>query len=289
MTARTGWVTDSGEFHGGGEASRIPSPAADLSMACRIRLLIRGAGIGLWTTGLFLVWGVGALPLLGSARLTRAWQTRIVCLWARGMCALLGIQRLVEGPAPRPPFFLVSNHLSYVDILVLAASVRGVFVSKSEVRRWPGIGMLASIFGTIFLDRTRTRDALRVLETFDRVVAAGIGVVVFPEGTSTAGDRVGPFHAALLEWAARRDFPVHTVALRYETAPPDPPAHEAICWWGDMAFLPHVARLCTLRRSRATVRFAPESIRRPDRRALADEARSAVLARFHPVVTPELL
>ncbi len=288
MTSRTGWATGSEEFRGG-EGSPVRSPSVEFSLACRVRLLVRGAGIGAWTAGLFLVWFLGALPLVWSDRLTRGWQTRVVCLWARGMCALLGIQRQVEGLAPRPPFFLVSNHLSYVDILVLAASVRGVFVSKSEVRRWPGIGVLATLFGTIFLDRTRTRDALRVLETFDRVVAAGVGVVVFPEGTSTAGEGVGPFHAALLEWAARREFPVHTVALRYETAPPDPPAHEAICWWGDMTFLPHVARLCTLRRSRATVRFAPEVIRRPDRRALADEARSAVLARFHPVVAPELL
>lgn len=288
MMARTGWVTGSGEFHGG-EASQAPSRSATRSLACRVRLLARSVGMGIWTASLVLVWVVGALPLVWSARLTRGWQTWIMCLWARGMCALLGIRRKVEGPAPRPPFFLVSNHLSYVDILVLAASVRGVFVSKSEVRRWPGIGVLASLFGTIFLNRMHTRDTLRVLETFDRVVAAGIGVVVFPEGTSTAGSGVGPFHAALLEWAARRDFPVHTVALRYETAPPDPPAHEAICWWGDMTFLPHVARLCTLRGSCATIRFAPEAIRRPDRRSLADEARSAVLSRFHPVVAPDLL
>lgn len=240
-----------------------------------------------WTGGLFVIGMGGLLPLVGSARRGLGWRTWLVRLWARGMCLLLGIRRRVEGPAPQPPFFLVSNHLSYVDILVIAASVRGVFVSKSEVRHWPAIGPLATIFGTIYLDRTRTRDAVRVLETFDRVVGAGVGVVVFPEGTSTAGDRVGPFHAALLEWAARRDFPVHTVALGYETAPPDPPAHEAICWWGDMTFLPHVTRLCTLRGSRATVRFAPHTIRRPDRRTLADDARSSVLARFDPVVAPE--
>lgn len=288
MTARTGWVTGSEELHGG-DVSRAPSQSAERSWGCRVRLLVRSIGIGAWTAGLFVIGTVGLLPLLGSARRSLGWRTWFVHLWARGMCGLLGIERRVEGPAPRPPFFLVSNHLSYVDILVLAASVRGVFVSKSEVRSWPAIGAMAAIFGTIYLDRTRTRDAVRVLETFDRVVGAGTGVVVFPEGTSTAGDRVGPFHAALLEWAARRDFPVHTVALGYETAPPDPPAHEAVCWWGDMTFLPHVTRLCTLRRSRATVRFAPEAIRRPDRRTLANEARSAVLARFHPVVAPELL
>ncbi len=259
------------------------------ALSARFRLAVRAVGIALWTGALFLVWGLGALPCALTSRWFASWRARVVQLWACGMCRLLGIHRIVEGTVPVPPFLLASNHLSYVDILVLAASVRGVFVAKREVQGWPGIGFLATVFGTIYLDRARKRDAVRVLDHIDRSIEQGIGVVLFPEGTSSPGDQVYPFHSALFEWAARRTFPVHAVTLSYQTEPPDPPAHLAICWWGSMTFVPHLARLVSLRGGRALVRFGPDPVRGDHRRDLARRLEHAVTDQFTPVVQPEPL
>jgi 1-acyl-sn-glycerol-3-phosphate acyltransferase len=191
----------------------------------------------------------------------------------------------VEGAVPRPPFFLVSNHLSYLDIVVFAAHAPARFVAKREVRGWPGIGFLAGTMGTIFVDRTVRRDALRVTDQLAAAIEAGEGVVLFAEATSSAGHSVLPFRSALLDWAARAGCPVHYAAVGYRTPPGAPPAQESVCWWGDMEFGSHLLALAGLPAIAATLRFGGEPINHHDRKRLASELHEAVRARFIPVVT----
>ncbi len=188
----------------------------------------------------------------------------------------------MAGPVPEAPFFLVANHLSYVDIVVMLALVDGVFVAKRELNQWPVVGYLTRLVGTIFLDRTSRRDAMRALEAIDRRVGEGDGVIVFPEGTSSVGAGVNPMKPALFEWAARNRFPVHCVTLGYETPAGSPAARTAVCWWGDMTFVPHLITLCRLPGFQANIRFADRSLTGDDRNQLATEAREVILARFAP-------
>lgn len=139
-----------------------------------------------------------------------------VQLWARQMLATLGIALKVQGQPPLAgPVLLVANHLSWLDILVMHAARHCRFVSKSEVRRWPLIGTLASGGGTLFIERDKRRDALRVVHHMAASLKAGDIVAVFPEGTTGDGQGLLPFHANLIQAAVSAQAPVQPVALRF--------------------------------------------------------------------------
>ena len=205
-------------------------------------------------------------------------------LWSRGVCRLLGVRVRVEGEIPSRPFLLVSNHLGYLDIPVLGVAAPSRFVAKEEVREWPGVGYLVRAAGTIFVNRRAPRDALRVTEALGAAIADGDSVIIFAEATSSPGEQVLPFRPALLEWAARTAYPVHYASLHYRTPPGGPPAHEAVCWWGDMTFMGHLPGLARLPWIEATVRFGASAVQERERRALAARLHQAVEDQFTPVV-----
>jgi 1-acyl-sn-glycerol-3-phosphate acyltransferase len=256
-------------------------------MRDRFRQTRRLALMGLWTILCYMAWLPGALLFLPSGRLAQAWNDRMLRLWTLGLVTILEIRVEVEGLAPAKPFFLVANHLSYIDILVLGSRLGNTFVSKHELGAWPVLGHLARVTGTIFVNRTRKRDALRVLGEIDRAIARGAGVVLFPEGTSSSGDRIHPLKTALLEWAARRNYPVHVATLRYATDDPLRPASDAVCWWGDATFAPHLLQLLTVRRIRAHITFAPDPVVEPDRGRLAARLYATLETHFTPVAAGE--
>lgn len=263
-------------------------PTATSSSSGRDSLLRTGTRLVLLALSgpaAFVAWALGTLVVLPSARRRRAVQAAVRHHWAQAVGAILGLRIRVEGTPPPAPYLLVSNHLGYLDIVAFWMVVRGRFVAKQEVRRWPLVGPLAAMVGTIFIDRTLKRDAVRALDIVQEAVAAGDGVIVFAEGTSTAGQTVLPFRPALLDWAARSGHPVHYASIEYRTPPGGPPAHLAVCWWGEMTFGGHVAELARLPWIEATVRFGAAPIAEPDRKRLAGRLHQAVAAQFIPVVT----
>lgn len=212
-----------------------------------LRIVARGLGLAAWTAGL-LVLALAGRGVLPRAPLRERGRRALVRRWARGALVLLNVRARVSGPHPRPPFLLVCNHLSYVDVLVLAAETGARFVAKAEVARWPVLGLLARAGGTLFVDRDRPRDLRRAGAAVGEALASGAGLVLFPEGTSTPGDAVLPFRPALLEPAIALGLPVHWAALAYGTPPGEPPAREAVAWWGDARFAPHLLGLLGLAR-----------------------------------------
>jgi 1-acyl-sn-glycerol-3-phosphate acyltransferase len=239
---------------------------------------IRAAGAALVILGAGALLAAGALPLAfapRSRRRFREWLFRATC---RRLLALLRAQVRVSGPLPEPPFLLATNHLSYVDILVLASRMPMRFVAKAEVRRWPLLGPICHGFGTIFIDRSDRRDIPRVLAEIERALGRGEGVILFPEGTSSSGESVLPFRSPLLALPARLGLPVHAAALRY-----DPPS---VCWWGGTPLGAHLLGLFRLRRIEATVDFAPEPVIDQDRKRLAERLREAVTASSRTATTP---
>jgi 1-acyl-sn-glycerol-3-phosphate acyltransferase len=101
----------------------------------------------------------------------------------------------VIGTPPKPPFFLVTNHLSYVDIGALRSVVKGVFVAKIEVSQWFVAGRIVRDMGIVFIDRKNRRDIPRAGAEIIHRLDEGEGVIVFPEGTSTKGEDILPFNS----------------------------------------------------------------------------------------------
>ena len=247
----------------------------------KLRAAARLLAICSLTAFLWLVWFVTPRSL--------RWRYRLMRAWARGIARVARLEIAVAGEPPRRPFLLVSNHLSYVDIIVLSSTVEGSYVSRGDVKDWPVVGLLCRSMGVIFVDRDRRADVQRVSAEMRERLGAGEGVVLFPEGTSTAGDRVLPFRPSLLECAVEAGVPVHYATVHYETDAGEPPAHMAICWWGKMEFAPHFLGLLQLPRARATVRFGPEPIASANRKELARALWEAVDGQFEPVVSPAAL
>jgi 1-acyl-sn-glycerol-3-phosphate acyltransferase len=149
-------------------------------------------------------------------RLDEAARHARVQHWARRMLHLLGIQLRLHGQPPlHGPLLLVSNHISWLDILVLHGAQYCRFVSKSEVRHWPLVGTLATGGGTLYIERASRRDAMRVVHQMAASLQAGDIVAVFPEGTTTDGVDLLPFHANLIQAAVAVDAPVQPVGLQF--------------------------------------------------------------------------
>lgn len=178
------------------------------------------------------------------------------------------------GPVPQSGL-LVLNHLSYLDIMVISAIAPAIFVSKSEVRDWPLVGWLASLGGTVFIERARRTHVGKVNREIESVLADGALVVVFPEGTSTNGEEVLPFRSPLLEPVTSGTHSIATGWLHYELDGGD--ARNEVCYWGDHMFFPHAVNLLGKRRVRATVRFGNFQRTTDDRKELAIQLRDAVL------------
>lgn len=229
-------------------------------------------------------WLIGKALLPAQSVARRKYRKLIFVSWARSLAMIVGMRVRVVGQPPQPPFFLVANHLSYVDIILLAGYLECTFIAKSEISCWPGMGWLANGIGTIFIDRKNFQDIPRVIGLIDETLAKGLGVVLFPEGTSTMGQGVMPFSPALLEPAARAAYPVSYAAIRYDTPSSEPPAHSIVGWWGDMEFLPHFLKLLMVSKFDATIVFGEEAIQADDRKSLAKALWEEVNQRFLPMV-----
>jgi 1-acyl-sn-glycerol-3-phosphate acyltransferase len=243
--------------------------AGGIRAGLRLPLLI------LWTLLCCLPLALDALPW-SAGRARALGRARIVRRWSAGMLALLGVRIVRRGRMPARGCFLVTNHLGYLDILVLASQLDATFVAKHDIASWPVVGWLCRTFGTLFLDRARPRDLVRVFGEIDAVQRCGVSVVTFPEGTSSGGESVLPFHAGLFEAPARSGIPVAIAALAYATPRGAAPPEIAVCWWGGMTFMPHFLQLLTLRSIEARLMFADVPIGPADRRTLARDAHREV-------------
>lgn len=235
--------------------------------AALLRVTLRAAGLVAVTVPWYAVLVAGRLLLAGSARRRLRWSQRVFRRWARAMCRLHGLRVEVAGAPPRPPFLLVANHQSYVDVLALGAAAGGAFVAKHEIAGWPFVGHLCRQVGTVFVDRRAKRDLVRTSSAMEAALGAGIGVVLFPEGGIPGGPGIGPFRPPLLQGAVATGRSVHWAVLDYVTPPGAPPAAESVVWSGPI--LRHVLRLLALPGYRARILFGPDPVHHPDRKHLA--------------------
>lgn len=242
-----------------------------------VRLL---AAVG-WTLACYLPLEVFNLVLRPWPARRAAVQARFLRSWGRGLLPLLGARTERRGPLPAPPFLLVANHVSYLDIPLLAVT-GGRFVAKAEIRGWPVAGRVCEAAGVIFVDRGSKRDLLRVGRIIENALSEERGVILFPEGTTGRGDALLPFRPSLLVEAARTRRPVHHAVISYHTSASAPPADEVVCWWGNQALWPHLRRVLLLPPFRVRIRYGDDPVTDEDRKRLAKRLRQAMHESFIP-------
>ena len=221
-----------------------PPEAKPVEFAGWVRAVLRGVPIlVIMITGLVLMLLLRLVerPLFAPARPVTPWITVGVC---RATLWLMGLRLHLTGALMRDQGAVVTNHTTWLDILVLNARKRVYFVAKSEVAGWPGINWLAKATGTVFIRRDR-RQAGEQVEVFRRRLGAGHKLLFFPEGTSTDGRRVLPFKttlfAAFFEPALRETMQIQPVTVIYRA----PAGEDArfFGWWGEMELGPSVLKV----------------------------------------------
>ena len=232
----------------------------------RILRVIGMVAQGLWLAGFVM------------PRLDAAGRHAIVQRWSVKMLRCLGVEVRVAGSAHPGAVLMVANHVSWLDIPALHASAPQVrFVSKSDIAHWPLLGKLARAGGTLFIERERKRDALRVVHEVAEALHAADAVAVFPEGTTGAGHGVLPFHANLLQAAISTSTTVQPVVLRYSE--PGHPVSVAAQYIDDTTLVESLMKVCRARGLVVDVRFlAPEPAGERDRRVLAERLHGRVAA-----------
>jgi 1-acyl-sn-glycerol-3-phosphate acyltransferase len=142
-------------------------------------------------------------------------QARYVEVWARGMLSAIGIEVRVKGHPAHGPVLMAANHISWLDILVMHAACHCRFVAKSEIRDWPVLGTLTTGGGSLYIERSSNRDALRVVHQMAEALQQGHVLAVFPEGGTGDGITLLPFHANLLQAAISVNAPIQPIALQF--------------------------------------------------------------------------
>jgi 1-acyl-sn-glycerol-3-phosphate acyltransferase len=198
--------------------------------------------------------------------------------WSARLLAILAVRLHCEHRPDRFPerCLLALNHISWLDVFAVNAVEPAVFVAKSEIRAWPLAGTLVSGVGTLYLDRDSRSALRRTNRRIEEALARGRLVACFPEGTTSEGDEVQKFHAALLQPALDASAMIQPVALRYLDGAGS--RTTAAGYVGDESLLDSVRKILAMPRMTAELRFLPAVPAHPGmhRRTLAQDLRSAI-------------
>src|SRR5438270_3979840 len=205
--------------------------------------------------------GVFIAPLRRKTEPTE--RIEVLHRWSRRTLPRMGIRVEVTGAFPGAGL-IASNHLSYLDILVYSAVAPCAFVAKREIRAWPAVGWIATLACTIYVDRSRRTETHTIQPEIESALARGLRLFLFPEGTSSDGSRVLPFHSSLFQPAV--DLQVSVSAASIEYCIPDGVAAAEACYFGTMKLFPHLLNLLGKHSVIAKVNFSSSSFLFTDRK-----------------------
>lgn len=249
-----------------------------------------------WTR---LFWHVGVgLVLTGILfpRCNKHGQDWIITWWSAKLLRILNIALSVRGPdvISAKRVVLVANHISWLDVFVINAAHPCRFIAKSEIADWPVAGSLATNAGTIFIRRAKRTDAAKTNDAIAVQLLKSNTVAIFPEGTTTAGDKLLKFHTSLFEPAVANQATLAPVALRYRQSNGEPDT--AAAFIGELTFSQSMAQIIAQKSIIAEVIFAPviapvehESSHANCRRSLAAASEAAIAKLLNVPVHQEKL
>lgn len=207
----------------------------------------------------FLISVILAQPFL--VLVSRRMMGRILAhaaqLWARALLTMIGLKVTPHGlrrDLHSTDYLLISNHQSYLDIIVIASIFPTLFVAKTEVSRWPLLGRLAKLGGTIFVNREDTHSGVSCAYRVCRTLRDGVSVQVFPESTTSDGSAVLPFKGLFFASAIRAQKSILPLTIKFQSVdgrPMDRELLDVMCWYGEMDFARHFWKLMRFLRGRS--------------------------------------
>jgi lyso-ornithine lipid O-acyltransferase len=264
-----------------------------------MRLLKLVAFLSLWVFFFALVATVHLwIPILG---LPNRWKiiSRLNRNFTLLLRLILNIKVTVagdEGQMERGGYVIIANHVSYVDGIVLGSIFPILFVSKREVKRWPIVGQWNILCGTIFINRQRKEEVGSLVDEMTRKLKQETNILLFPEGTSTNGEKLLPFQTVPLAAPLRSRSIIVPATIAYKNiddAPVTAANRDLIYWYGDMDFVSHFWKVLALRNVEVLVTIQPkiECFHYEDssagRKRLADDCYNRVLGRIVETVDEE--
>jgi 1-acyl-sn-glycerol-3-phosphate acyltransferase len=236
--------------------------------------------VGAWRLLRVLLHGVHglAIVLLRFPSFDAAARHARIQWWSAKLLGVMGISLHAHGSPKAGAKLVVANHVSWLDIAALHAVIpEARFVSKADVRHWPLVGRLVAGAGTLFIEREKKRDALRVVHQMAEALKAGDTVAVFPEGTTGDGRTLLPFHANLLQAAIATGTPVQPAVLRFFDA--DQAVSPVAEFLGNTTLAQSLWRFLRADSVGVEVRLLPpQATAHADRRALAEHLQATIAA-----------
>ena len=208
-----------------------------------------------------------------SHDLTEA-QHEIIQTWLHRSAEIIGIDIQLHGKPSPPPIFVVANHISWIDILIISSVLPISFLSKAEIRNWPVIGTLAAKAGTLFIHRGSKNGAAEAIELMKTKLTAGQSVASFPEAKTTHGFEVHIFHPRLFAAAIETEVLIQPVAIRY---PHEDGTHPHVPYVDEPNIIKHSFRIMCTKSTLAEITFCnPIECNTRMRKELANSARNAI-------------
>ncbi|WP_281645647.1 lysophospholipid acyltransferase family protein [Parendozoicomonas sp. Alg238-R29] len=199
-----------------------------------VLVILLGIVLACWLQ--LLIWADKTRPV--SAR-TNAVRLSLKQWWLGQLCRILGLKIHRKGGPWTGPVLMACNHISWMDIPILATSVPFHFLAKSEIRKWPIIGWLAAVTGTLFI-RRGSGDSWSITRQLSNYLSQGNSILFFPEGTTSDGSKVLPFHSRLFESAITSDVVIQPITLAYCEAGL---SHSKAPFIGNDSLVPHIWRI----------------------------------------------
>jgi 1-acyl-sn-glycerol-3-phosphate acyltransferase len=256
----------------------------------RIMRLFGFLGVNLF----FLIIAIlfAAVPLFMGRFRHRKIVIFLTKIWASWNVWVLGIKvkslngNLIE---TGQNYFMIGNHLSYLDIILIGCKKPGLFVAKKEVKYWPLLGQLAWLAGSIFVDRSKKGPAANkpYIEQIAKYLKQGLTIQVFPEGTSSNGEGVLPFKKGIFSSPILAGAPILPITIRYTSVNGKqfgPDNRDLVTWHSDMTFIDHFWGVLNLRGFEVNIIINPPILEKPiDQNNVLEQAKS-LSVRTHDII-----
>ncbi len=237
----------------------------NLTKTTKITRVFRISRVVLHTITGFIIAGL-LLPIVN-----KKYRYKLIRWWCQQLLAAFNIKVIVSGDIPPDDLshaMIIANHVSWADIHVLNSVIPLRYIAKSDIRHWPIFGFFASRVNTLFVDRAKKQDALRIVDITSACLEAGDRLCFFPEGTTTDGTSVLPFKSSLIEASIRSGTSIYPVAISYPLA--NGGINTEMAYAGDTTLKESMQQALAIKSPIVNIHFlAPVSTKDQNRRTLA--------------------